>query len=102
MCILFSSTRMQLNGMFHARGVGYAGLEGFERMAGRKLRPCEIFLLKRLVRNLKGSQVGPSSDINCVHHMSSIRWSNCLRQWTKRTQLPNQEITATSRWILSP
>ena len=62
---------MQLNAILDTLGVGY---KYRQLMDGRKLRPWEIFLLKRLVRNLKGSQVGPSSDINCVHHMSSIRW----------------------------
>jgi len=60
--------RMQLNAILDTLGVGY---KYRQLMDGRKLRPWEIFLLKRLVRNLKGSQVGPCSDINCLHHMSS-------------------------------
>jgi len=46
--------RMQLNVLLDRLGVGY---KYRQMMAGRKLRPWEIFLLKRLVRNLKGSQV---------------------------------------------
>jgi len=47
---------MQLNILLDVLGVGY---KYRQLMAGRKLRPWEIFLLKRLIRNLKGSQVGP-------------------------------------------
>jgi hypothetical protein len=46
--------RMQLNAILDTLGVGY---KYRQLMDGRKLRPWEIFLLKRLVRNLKGSQV---------------------------------------------
>jgi hypothetical protein len=46
--------RMQLTVMLDRLGVGY---KYRQMMASRKLRPWEIFLLKRLVRNLKGSQV---------------------------------------------
>jgi len=45
---------MQLNILLDVLGVGY---KYRQLMAGRKLRPWEIFLLKRLIRNLKGSQV---------------------------------------------
>jgi len=46
--------RMQLNAILDTLGVSY---KYRQLMDGRKLRPWEIFLLKRLVRNLKGSQV---------------------------------------------
>jgi len=46
--------RMQLNAMCDAVGVDYRYRQ---HLAGMKLRPWETFLLKRLVRNLKGSQV---------------------------------------------
>jgi hypothetical protein len=46
--------RMRLAAMLDRLGVGY---KYRQMMASRKLRPWEIFLLKRLVRNLKGSQV---------------------------------------------
>merc|ERR1719402_1962279 len=46
--------RMQLNVTLDRLGIGY---KYRQIMAGRKLRPWETFLLKRLVHNLKGSQV---------------------------------------------
>ena len=55
MCVLILSTRMQLNAVWDALGVPD---KYRQQMAGMKLRPWETFLLKRLVRNLKGSQVG--------------------------------------------
>merc|ERR1712130_183052 len=45
---------MQLSVLLVGLGVGY---NDRQLMAGRKLKPWEIFLLKRLVLNLKGSQV---------------------------------------------
>merc|ERR1719367_616014 len=46
--------RLQLSVVLAGLGVGY---NDRQLMAGRKLKPWEIFLLKRLVPNLKGSQV---------------------------------------------
>jgi len=54
MSILTSSSRMQLSVLLVGLGVGY---NDRQLMAGRKLKPWEIFLLKRLILNLKGSQV---------------------------------------------
>ena len=56
LCILILSTRMQLNAEWDANGVSY---KYREYLAHKKLRSWETFLLLRLVRNLKGSQVGP-------------------------------------------
>ena len=48
------STRMKLNAKWEAHVVSY---KFREYLAHKKLKPWETFLLLRLVRNLKGSQV---------------------------------------------
>ena len=65
MCDITSTSRMQLNSMLGAMGLSE------NQLRKEKLTTSATFLLLRLVRNLKGSQVGPCSDINCLHHMSS-------------------------------
>ena len=66
MCVQIWSTRLQLNAMWDAMGIP----EKYgKQMAGMKLRPWETFLLKRLVRNLKGSQVGSFKCSICLYFL---------------------------------
>ena len=115
MCGITSTSRMQLNSMLGAMGLSE------NQLRKEKLTTSATFLLLRLVRNLKGSQVTlfliwiivlkcsvgslfcswmfcrHLCSCRCTHHYTQLfRWSNCSRQWSKTKRCPNKKISLKS------